>query len=1182
MSKKNVGSVYLDRTEKRHLKRNTNRKTLFSLMFSGVIAVFIMVLSLQPIIANLAVNSATTSGNASTSSAGTIQNVNAGPMPILCSADFGYGMDNKRNWFNTASYYSYPKLGNRTLSISEALASGVGFTNYHGVGKTDTWFVRDKEPDKDLPKDLFGQGKNTQDIVNTSTKKAEGLRGLNNCLSGNVATTTGTLLLNIASFNSTITQFFAVQTFNGNLICSTGVNKSNGACIDLLGIIGGHSASDKGLIGALTSSIYYPLLTIAVFIAAVWVFKTGIMKRKVREALFGALWVALSVIFGLALLLQPQLITKAPMAVNNAVTACVIGTFNGSNCMSGNSTHVNYDGAKSTSQNVCKSDVPSASIDEKMTIATVSITCSIWKAFVLEPATQANFGTNFNSLDTNEDTPMKKLLVSKGIDPSIYCVNLGTTRNINDQKNSTLVLDSSSNKVCNVMAYQMYLKVNANTNGTSTPATPDMNWYRIIVPASQDEGMWNSWATNYGGWNKIGMAGISLITSVLGGFIILVTSVMALVYYFSSVILMAFAPLFFLFGVVPGSGKRLFLGWLEKVISNVLKYLASAIFLIVAISIYGGILGNTNNIALILLFVIIVTMALFMYRSELINLIGRANMGGQQLSSKLTDTLGNKVKGISSASRKVAVAGVGGLAGAMLTSDGSLFSKEGIADGVAGFKDGTKRQLKRQSGFVGNIARQYDRNTVDNQRRLREKESDKRSELGYANQERATAEQDYNNALAERDNFMEETNREFANAKEQSTLLETRNSLVSGLTNDLRNSSSASGADRVRAIQNDNSLTDNQKKIQIERINTAVRDAHSFANYEDLLNKIANTELDIKITQGLPETPETLARLESLQNGLVQDKLALSNINTTGRVFQRHKDNFDAKLAEKEEIHGLSNFDTDEYVNSQVSVAGFKDKLDDLNTNVSDAHIKYNDASERASRLEYEVDKYNNAVNEMRPGEGLTDRGRNSIIDDIESVDSNTYHKPTQNFDAEFDSTLSDINPNDRYVHEPVYGEDGVNPLVTRRTKRKGRGNSNTPDHDDKSNNDPGTNPQPNDNGVPSAIPAPTSDKHHRQEDNNRRKEQENKRRKDDEKYRKEQADRQRKAREEYERSSESNKPDPFNEDQFNKDFLDALEDDQSRGGSSRRPGGIPRNPNGGIPTDRPGGSGNTPFGFDD
>ena len=54
---------------------------------------------------------------------------------------------------------------------------------------------------------------------------------------------------------------------------------------------------------------------------------------------------------------------------------------------------------KNTSDNVCKSSASGLSIDEEMAMSINGLSCIIWKAFVLEPYAQAEFGTSFEALD---------------------------------------------------------------------------------------------------------------------------------------------------------------------------------------------------------------------------------------------------------------------------------------------------------------------------------------------------------------------------------------------------------------------------------------------------------------------------------------------------------------------------------------------------------------------------------------------------------------------------------------------------------------------------------------------------------------------------------------------------------------------------------------------------------------
>src|SRR5699024_12828572 len=103
--------------------------------------------------------------------------------------------------------------------------------------------------------------------------------------------------------------------------------------------------------------------------------------------------------------------------------------------------------------------------------------------------------------------------------------------------------------------------------------------------------------------------------------------------------MMVLAPLFLLLAVHPGRGRKMFLGWLSQVTSNVLKYLASALFLIVTISLYGAAMANSDNIALTFVFVLILTGALLLYRGEFFNIIVKVDLGGEKLFNAFVVTV---------------------------------------------------------------------------------------------------------------------------------------------------------------------------------------------------------------------------------------------------------------------------------------------------------------------------------------------------------------------------------------------------------------------------------------------------------------------------------------------------------------------------------------------------------------
>ena len=734
-----AGSFYVD------LKSDDEKDSVVTRPVSKIITSVITGL-LSLLILAVAVFPAALSPRVSEHAVGT--RVDAGTLGFACSQLMGANMDSQASWYNALKSYPVSDKQGRRLTMQEALQNGLFFVNYHGEGKGEL-FVRDKESD------LY------KEHSKTDVKTLEGKRNLNNCTLNGLGIISANGLLGIANGISGITQYIVQHSFDADLIC-TDVKNPTDDCFNLLKIIGGNGTpsatqvangnSNGGIIGVLTSSIYMTLVSLVfIFVAITFIWKAAI-HRQFREAFAGLGWALISYFVGFMLLLHPALLAQAPLAASSTVATCVIGAFSGQNCMNDTDTNSDLAEGEESSAAICKSSVADASPSEHMEMVAGGLTCKIWKSFILNMYSQGSFGTSFDNLDTmSTDRPTNKILTDAGLNPEDYCVHLYTDGSIDGQKNGTLktVEKGTSNRVCNLAAYQMYLETKVQSGDDTLPENgkADVRWYKVVDAAAANNGFWDNWGGSFASTNsKNGIALMAIIVTVLGSLILVITSLYANVYYISSAVLTSFAPIFLLIGVVPGRGRRIMLGWLEKVVSNVMKYIASAAFLVVTIAIYGAILESMGSIGMTLLFTILMTMALFMYRREIIDLIGRANLGGEQLSSRMTDRLGNTMHNGLRGTRDVAAAMAGGALGAKLAG-GTL--RSGGADAVS-------RELKRSRGFVGNIARQVDRENIANRGKLKNKESEARNQATEAKRTASNYETAGKRAQTEFDNLDKE------------------------------------------------------------------------------------------------------------------------------------------------------------------------------------------------------------------------------------------------------------------------------------------------------------------------------------------------------------------------------------------------------------------------------------------
>lgn len=699
--KTTIGTTYLSPSESVSSRLRTRSRNFLAPLMMLCVALLVGVSALLP----LAVQQA--SGNSPT--AVSSQKAEAISLGLLCSNEgspgfFVFSMP----WRNFLMFYPNSDAPSRTWTMQEAYGNAVRFIGYNGENGEGSILVNNVGKER-------GKGIGNFDEVLT---KLESVRTPQDCLLSIPGLIYSNLYSGIAQSISFFTQMITTATVSANIICEDPANPK-GICINLLKVIGGDGSGGSeynqgGVIGALTASVYMPLIVIVAAIAGLSVMWTAFAQRKYRDALFKVVWIVLSFVVGLAILLNPSALSRAPMAASNAVAACVIGSFNGQNCMDSGSTGSPVEKDKYTSDKVCVSEASGIPIDKQAAMTINSLNCSIWKAFVLEPWSQAQFGRSFSEMDTSNEEVAKVLQKAK-LSADDFRVPLKSSKSVDDQ-DWTLQLDDTSTYVSNIAAYQLFLMtpVSSNLNPpiVDKPGSIDKRWMKLAVFAGNSDQVMNSWgATFNSALSKWVFGVVMVISTILGGIILIVAAMFALIYLLTSIIMLAFAPLFALVGVHPGKGRSIFIGWLETILSNLLKYFASVFFLIVTIALYGGVLGTVSNPGMSLLFTTILTAALWMYRKELIELFGKVNMGGQRLSSRFSD----KVRERFDRAREFGTSVAGGAFGGVLANG---TAGGGASAAWTGMRDAAKRDLSRGNNAVAKTMRTSSAIQADNKRDL--------------------------------------------------------------------------------------------------------------------------------------------------------------------------------------------------------------------------------------------------------------------------------------------------------------------------------------------------------------------------------------------------------------------------------------------------------------------------------
>lgn len=646
----------------------------------------------------------------------------------LCS-DLGYNLDSGTGAPDTDVAAS--TASGRKWTIQELFQNGAKYSVYLGEtgSKTkDSWILYNTKQD---PR---GKGYDGWDDSSVQAKLQSARSGYK-CYTGGITSAVGNMFYALSDWILDLGNSIVEQLYNPTFICAGGTN-TNDCVINLVGVIGGSSdsANNGSLISNLYTGIYAPLVSFAFLFVAIWLIYKGLIKREIRASFSGLLWSIIIFFIGVISMLHPLTLASAPQQANSLIGSCVIGAMNGQNCMDGSTQ------APSTITGTdCDSYASGAHKNQTAQLAVNGLGCAIWKSFVLNPWSTAEFGRPYSNLYIGH-TPRNghKWKIAKDIkNPNDYCIHMTSDKSASDQENGVTLTHGP--QICNLAAYQLYLNSNINdTQNTSKQKHPsqtiDDRYYNIIIPVSKDPTAWNAWSPRTGGGTlRIMSSMVSFISAVIAMVSLVIFAFWGLIYEFAGTLLMAFAPLFFLVGVVPGNGKRIFLGWIESVVSSILKYLASALFVIIALTMYAGIVSNAKSAGGAFIGILIMVGVMITYRKEIVNLLGQANFGGKRVSN----ALGEKIKEKAHKTNEVGKMSLGAGVGAMWGGRGNGQSPfKNFAHGAA---SGATRRLKRDNTMLGASIRQ---GSIARSQKKADTARDKENEAKIRNEERKRLEKE--------------------------------------------------------------------------------------------------------------------------------------------------------------------------------------------------------------------------------------------------------------------------------------------------------------------------------------------------------------------------------------------------------------------------------------------------------
>lgn len=577
---------------------------------------------------------------------------------------------------------------NRKFTGVELFGQSVNYSVVNGDRNDNDWLRANRTSVIDI---LQAEQNPNQEAIDRVKATGQSLA----CVAGGALTSIQSTFLGITKFFAKVTADVVQIFFDNTLIC----DGSGSHCyIDLLKISAGTENGNGGIMGQLSRGVFMPLTVMAFVFTALWLLYTALWKGELRKGLGGLVWAIGSFIVGIFIMIAPIQVAKIPQTGVNMISTCVFNTLTGGTCLD-TGTHTQ----EQQKDQFCTSYGNTTDSNNLNQMAINTLSCNIIKSIAIDRWAEQQFGRTFNELYTMNAPEGYAVIPPENLagKPEDYCVNMFSNKSAADmiQENVTGGKSTFSNgngnaKVCNIAAAYLANATIGDFGQTSALTQEyEAKDSRIVTGQSyvmatlaKNEDMWNAMVGN----NRDFIGLFAVLSSVITAAIFLPITLSGLAFKFISMITIILAPVFILFSIHPGKGKKIFLGWLQGFLSALMKYFAVGLLLVVMVNIYGSVFANLNGMMLLIVSMVL-ALVFLSYRKDIVELLGKIDLGGTQLSNALGDRLDKikeKAKDYSTATL------AGGAAG--------IVTGQGFAHGAV---EGFTMQASRGSGLIASGVR---------------------------------------------------------------------------------------------------------------------------------------------------------------------------------------------------------------------------------------------------------------------------------------------------------------------------------------------------------------------------------------------------------------------------------------------------------------------------------------------
>ena len=366
-------------------------------------------------------------------------------------------------------------------------------------------------------------------------------------------------------------------------------------------------------VDTLKDGLFLEYLAPVVLIATIWLAWQGLVKKRTRESIQGMVWTISAGALSLVFLTNTKVLAQGTNDFVQGLTSGIVSTMTS---------------ATDANVGMCAASGPDAT--QRQT------NCSLWQTFVYTPWVAGQLG----------DFGAKGVVVKDG--PPVVIPGHGESRDI-----GLVFLDVTTLNHDDAIAasHQDPLKERTQTRKdqwqafvkTMTCETDDYNSEEAkACPARSDA---QPAFTGDGFGRKLQIALLALVAFLIGAVPLVFLSFTMVVFQITFVFLMITSPIFLLLGIHPGFGRKIAMGWLEMVLANCLKRIATAVLIGILLIVLQAAIASTVMSWLGQVFLMAAaSIAILMYRKKMLDKVSQVNLGGDGGQSLQSGNAAGKAK----------------------------------------------------------------------------------------------------------------------------------------------------------------------------------------------------------------------------------------------------------------------------------------------------------------------------------------------------------------------------------------------------------------------------------------------------------------------------------------------------------------------------------------------------------